>query len=459
MNNIPAGESVIRRIVGTNVPWNTRQAFWPLTLRFLFLGGAVLDGFLYISGKLGLSVQHPQWFIYALLIGPVLYWFAFFGEWLWFNVRISQKTNIVLAYNFEAVKPSVYQRYETFVRELENKIRERDLGSKIRIHTKPADIRFETHTAAEAKTKLGLVGATLVIWGHASRKKNRTAFVTNFSYEFVYPGALDRKVAARTIGSVIDTGLGGGLFGPSKYEFHLDGDTFGEHSLATSLFILGTCAVTCGDRETALDFLGEFRRMYQRADLLRQTAMRPAVKIAEGFLMDLHEDLAMRAELDEEYSEIEQHAEAILGIDRDSYRGNLLMALCSERNGDRNAAKHFTEQAAIHAKADDQAHKFNPAYFALADNDYDSAIRVYEGIPTNKPLNVNGIRIFLYNKFKDLNDPAFLFGDAFVAYRWQNGSKESLHSFLNTVNQRGDKAKYSVLITKATELINGGGPL
>lgn len=212
-------------------------------------------------------------------------------------------------------------------------------------------------------------------------------------------------------------------------------------------------AASYGKTEKALALLEEFQNRYLQANLLRAKEMGPAIAEAREALKKIKVGLANQCYENKKYQEMTRHVQDTLAIDRYYYHANLLAAICYEFSGNRYEAKRFTQIAENNPLPGKVEHKFNKAYFALAESDYQNAIRIYNEIPTEITINAGQIRIFLSDKYTSTKDPVFLFGEGVVAIKWHDkkAGKKILKEFVAKA-KRENEHKYQPLIEKAEEM-------
>ena len=441
---------VMDEIIHPKSRWDTRGGFWPYTLKFFIFSMAV-DVFLLLP--LTTRVL-PSWVLLFPFGAVALYWFIFATKRSWLGVVISRKTNVVLAYNLEGMNKDFLKKYNFFVKNLENKIRENNLGNEIRIISMPSDTRFKEDDVAEAKTRLGITdGSTLVIWGHAVHQKNgKVSFRTKFSCEFGAPKGIKRSIAKIIFKK--DIARGNSLIQPT-FDFNVESDVLDEQILESALFILGLTAASYPSEASiikAIKFLDEFMKLYHSSNLTRKFTMGSAVGVVEERLKKLKSFMAEKNLNRHDYKSARSYFEDIIKIDKYNYSALIGLAFCCESMGERPEAMRLTNEAAQRSPANSYEHLFNFAYFALEDNNFSEAIRNYDAIPADASLEANSIRVFLYDKYLKTHDPKFLFAEGLIALKFQ-GDIKSGKKLLKDFLKKARKSEFQILINKASSLL------
>ncbi|MBI2592610.1 MAG: hypothetical protein HYW37_00390 [Candidatus Colwellbacteria bacterium] len=385
----------------------------------------------------------------ALLIPLLGYWAFFSSKRFLLPLLFSDRVNIVIAYNLSGAAKSFIGRYNLFINNLENKLREENLEKYIKIVKAPSDITFTGHAAAEAKTKLSLKGSTLVIWGHPENtRRGVVSLKTLFSYEFGYPTGSDEDLAKQSFAKNIRRGL-------EKFQFEIQDDVL-DYYIAVSLLVLGNTAASFGLLKESERLFEEFIELFRKSNFKTQFIMAPAYGVVEENLKQIKLGLCEESFWANDYESMKNYAESVIKLDKNNYFANIQMAIYWELTGDRAKARQFNDIAYLHNTQRMHNHLFSDAYLALADGKYDEAIKKYKLIPPKTSINVEQVRAFLYDRYKKTNDPAFLFAEGLVTSKWHTDTgdaKQTLEEFLNIVRTPTVASKYEVLKSEAQELL------
>lgn len=368
--------------------------------------------------------------ILSYLVPFAVYFFIFLTRRLYLKLFFSRKINVVFAYNLEGVDPTNFStRYNTLISDIKNQISTHDLGRKIKVIICPPDVKLKEKTAAEAKTRLNLLGSTLLVWGYVSELRGIYKFNTLFSYEFGHPSNLKKEQAKKSFGDFIQKILDRGLFSSTK----LNIDNFNDQLLPTVYFILGSCAFSLKIYDRAEVLFESFRTSYNQQDIMRKKDLGPALAEVEEFLIAIYlhqiESRLLRKK-DDSMGFVKRYAEKILDINRFNYSANIALAFYYAELNNFVKAKEYTLTAEADSSSRNQdAHRFNNALLLLLENDYDRAIKTYELIPEYPSVTIPQISEFLGNKYESTENPIFQFAYGYVNFKW--GDKKEGKKYLN----------------------------
>jgi tetratricopeptide (TPR) repeat protein len=367
--------------------------------------------------------------------------FVFSRAFAW-RIRLSNKTNIVFAYNLDAVvdKEKFLKKYDALISSVRNEINSLNLGSCIRIIVARSDINFNAATAAEAMTVLGLTGSTILVWGHVNYHKRKEIFSTKFSYEFGHPKGVDPIEAKAIFGTSIQKVLDNGLISLSRMPF----EVFREQITPTVLVLLGLTAVSLGLLEPAEKFLETFIIYFNSQDILRKRELGLAYLTCQRTLVNVYRERIRKSELwqREDFKQAERYAKKILAILPDDYEAHVCLAYIYEDDGDTPEALTHFRIASSNAPRNSHAHLFDSAYFALMDSNFQEAISIYDSIPLDTTVDTAIVANFLNKKYVATNHPRFLLGDGYVTWKWRDKllARKTLEKFLLIADSTIDNA-------------------
>lgn len=435
--------------------WGTWKSFWIRS--FLIIG--IVTFFLTSLAHVFNAVFHPNHFYKVLLfitsytvplfLNTVL--FAFSRAFAW-RIRLSNKTNIVFAYNLDALtdKEKFLKKYEALINSVRNEINSLNLGNHIGIIVARSDIRFNAETAAEAMTLLGLKGSTILVWGHVNSHKRKEIFTTKLSYEFGHPKGVDPIEAKAAFGTSIQKVLDNGLISLSRMPL----EVFRDQITPTVLVILGLTAISLGLLEPAEKFLETFIIYFNSQDILRKRELGQAFVTCQNTLIKIYREKIRKSDFWQgvDFKLAEGYANKILAILPDDYEAHVGLAYIYEDAGDTPKALTHFRIASSKAPRNSHAHLFDSAYFALMDSNFQEAIKTYDSIPLDTTVDTAIVANSLNKKYVTTNDPRFLFGDGYVTWKWGDKTlaRKSLVSFIRVANPIGE----SVLTKKANELLS-----
>jgi tetratricopeptide (TPR) repeat protein len=310
-------------------------------------------------------------------------------------------------------------------------------------------VKFKEKTAAEAMTLLGLAGSTILVWGNVTNSRSGAKFVTRFSYEFGYPSNTPTDEYKQSIHNYLQNTMSSGLFHPIR----TDTANFTEQMTPTVLFILAMSAMTVRSFENARKFVNALKEYCNsEPDLIRRRELgRTYVECQNMELHILRTSLsALSYDLAGNIEKSAKLAREILVIIPSDYDAHLTLAYYYDVHGDRPNAEHHERAAEQNAPRGASAHHFNAAYFSLVRGEYEEALKRYARIP--EPINAEPIPGHMNKKFLESGDPAMLFGDGFIEYKWRDNSigRKQLQRFIDIA----DKSKHVLLVQVAEDLLN-----
>lgn len=450
-NNSPI--EILEKIFKISEPFSSWVSFWKISVYgFIFI--SVLD--LFFANFLNKIFQPPANYRILLFLStyivPFIIYFFIFILCRSYSLRIvfSQKTNVVLAYNLKGINQDKFQRkYNNLVETLRNEINMHNLGNKIKIIVCPSDISIKGNDVAEAKTKLGLLGSTILAWGYVVKEKGKHKFVTKFSYEFSHPTHIKEGQAKEMMTGYFEKNFGKGLISPK-----MDVNNFNDQLLPTVFFILGVTTYTAKLYDKAEMFFNSFMSAYKKVDLMRKVDLGPAFVEVNEHLLSIYQNrmIALSLEPEKNKEKMKEIADKILSIDANDYSACVALSFCYEHMGNREEALRFHNLADTKAKKNQHLHLFNGSYFALTRGDYPTAISLYRKIPETTMVNTSGVCIDLDKQYKRTKNPAFLFADGFVNYQWESEKmgKQLLKKFISKV---GINTDYKTLADEARGIL------
>lgn len=373
-----------------------------------------------------------------------------------FKIALSKKTKIVIAYNTESISSKNFPpKYKSFIKKIENEINLNNLGGHIKIIECPPDIKIKEQTFAEAKTKLGRLGSTIIVWGYIDKvKKGKYEFRTKFSYEYAYRKL--RNVEDRKAAAVFNHYIGQILSASSFNVIKADVNEFSDQLIPMVLFILGVSTSTLGFFDESELFFQSFRKLYKSMDLSRQNDLKAAFQDVNSFLIGMYiakiTKLTNTLKTTNKYDELRDGAEKILEIDNRNYEGNNAMAYYFEHQGIRNEAIEFHRKAEQNSPKNRHEHLVNQAYFHIHNGEYAEALKIYENIPDRSNVEMMEVCKDLYHWYLKTKNSAFLFAEGYISYRWigADDGKNILKAFLS---ENKNEDKYRIFTNKAEELI------
>jgi tetratricopeptide (TPR) repeat protein len=149
--------------------------------------------------------------------------------------------------------------------------------------------------------------------------------------------------------------------------------------------------------------------------------------------------------------EIKNYVEKILKIKQNDYAANLMMAYYYDLMGNQGKAIEFNDKAEACSPKNSHDHLFNRAYFYICSEKYDEAINIYKNIPQSTKSTTSTISNYLSDKYKKNGEPALLFADGYISYKWDDEKigKRNLRRFKKEVLEN---SKYAPLLREVDEL-------
>ncbi len=414
----------------TEYPLDTWNGFW----RIIPFGTALTIIFDYyivlplLDKYLAINLTLIKYIFFATFSVILCYIFYFFIKRLIITLEVSfsNKVNIVLAYNLESVfvlnEEKFQKKYKKLYITLVDQIRFHNLIDFVKIIQAPSDISL-SNSSAEAKTKLGLLGSTLLVWGDVVEQKKSYFFRTKFSYEFGHSKKLSVNKARENVNKYIDSFINKGLYPSVKNSL----SSFEENLFLTSLFILGFSVLTIGNFKKAKLLFEAFRDGFKNTNLITQSDFYTLNKEVKRFLTQIYffeiEQFHGILSVTQNKDIIKNLSLKVIDLEPDNYRAHITLALLFELEGDRSSALESNKIAQSCATPYDYAHIFNYAYFYLSDGDFENAIKFYKTVPNNgQDINTytSEVSNFMYKKFSDTSRLEFLFADGYVSYLWDD---------------------------------------
>lgn len=445
-------------ILKTNSRWDTKNGL--LVYGIDIFGISLLFVSILLASKM-ISLNLG----WILLLVPVA---SFVIVWLfrrsYFWLFFSQKINIVFILDLKDKEKSTLKSYKETLRELNRKLIENNLKKHIKVIEKPEDMKFESKDAAEAKTKLGLYGSTLIIWGDIMESSGK--YKLFFSYQFGYPGK-EENYYKSIFNHHIDKAFINRSWahkGPESVEILAD------DLLQVALYILGFTAVSFGRFNVGSKLFEIIRSDYETIkNLLRRRDLGKFIsEVNQGLVisymkyLQTYENLIYESEYNnakKDYENMKFFADKILEINYNNqfnYLAHISLALYYEQKGEREKSKEQTKIAEDIHPQKQNLHILNKAYYAIADYDFPVAIKLYEEL-LRFNYDISGrLRSFLANKGKKYNNLGFCFFEIFIAHYFDKDLKYSKREFKKLIKkmERDNSSKYQILISKVKELTN-----
>jgi len=328
-------------------------------------------------------------------------------------------------------RAKLLEDYDALINEVRNQIAEHNYSRSIKIIKKQEDVRFQNDAAAEAKTKYGLPGATLLVWGYAKTERGRLKLETRFSYEFKDTknknGNTEEKIKTIITRS----------FSQAKGGFRVTG----EESLDLTwkpLFILGLSCISIGTREfieKAINFFENIKIKYGNLPFGKEKySMVPAIKEINKILVDLY--CTEMSWANPGSDDLRVLANKTLAIDSTNYWAFIALSFYYGDKKEMILAKEFNDKAKGVRPKKEWHTVFNEAYFKLLEKNFSDALELYKSIPENLGGNIDTLAIeqYLKKNFNETGETPFLFAEGLVAYKWrdENEGKNILKEFLSS---------------------------
>lgn len=443
----------------TEYPANTWKGFKRLIIYGLILTG-IGDYFLipFLQDRLAITTKTSRIIFivsFSALLFLVLVYFIIHRFLTTIRISFSKKLNIVLAYDITTARnvEKVQKSYKKLETSLNSNIRLNSLEKSIKVIVAPQDTKFSSSNA-EAKTNLGLVGSTLVVWGDVVTEKRIDKFRTRFSYEFGHASHIDPDKAKNSVNEYISKLVDKGLFHPVK-----NTSSNLEQSLTfTTLFILGFCTLSLGDFKKSEGLFEKFLELYKKSDsLLLKYDLSVAKNEAIKHLIWMYANGIYRSyssSNQKNKNAVKDYALKIIALDEKNYDANLALAFLSETEGDQVSAISYNNIASASAGDRNFSHLFNNAYFAIGRKDYPEAVKIYDDLSLQKEdlgTNLFDVANNLNDKYKSTNDLGFLFAEGYVTFTW--GEKRMGERILREFLKKALDPIFDPLLSKAKEML------
>ena len=407
---------------------------------------------------IGLQIipNKPMLILNIIFTPNIIFLFFWLTRRSYLDLAFSRKLNVVFVIDLENNSESAHKIYKETLDNLRAKIIENNLEKTILIKGKPEDISFKTKTAAEAKTRMGLPGSVLLVWG--SILENSKKFKVFFSYEFGYPGK-EKEYYKNLFQKKVDKVLAQKLWpymGPQSI------DLLSDDFLEVSYFILGLSMASLGFFDKSIVLFKSFIKNWkQSTDLIKKRNLGFAVKEAEGVLAKIYINYAELSLYKENYKKVNEYAQYVLDIDYDNdlnYSAFLFLAISSEIGEDNTEkAKEYSTKAENIHPSKKEVHLFNKAYFLFKEYDLKSALDIYDQLAKwEHHINYNETRSILFKQWEKTHNLGLFFAEAFVALIFQKDSiygKKKLKEFIKRAEKSKDSKDYSILVSRAKSLI------
>ncbi len=436
--------------------WDSKAGFFGYALYVTLVALAIssfIDEKIPHSAWEAASLRHEYIFLLAPL-ALIFYIICFSLRRIWLGVRIFDKINLVIAYNEEGLDGGLGEKYRAFVEGFRNLIAQNDLGDKIKVFHRPLDTKFANYSAAEAKTKLGLAGATLLVWGQAFRKSHKVKVNTSYSFEFNNSGK-DKEGFKNKFHQKIKNGLVPLLEKKRGFDFESDYSSLGENLFLNSLFILAVVSNSYNKFDSTIGLLTRWRSLYKKSSPSEKKHLMP---VRPYVFEELERAYLGKTDYHILNGDIERARECSQKIVEDKpyhYFGNINLALCYELLDKGRLARNCNNKASIGPPNKHYHHIFNKAYFALMDGDFSAGLNHYDSIIAfdHNKMNFGLMLNYLDQLHRKSGNKALLFAQGLVAYYWHDKilSKKVLSDFLKSDFPQGKDM--SVLISRAEELI------
>jgi hypothetical protein len=398
------------------------------------------------------SEYRPILLVLSYIVPLVIYLAFFLVKRLYLKIFFSQKINVVFAYNLESLGyESFLAKYNQLINEIRNQINVHNLGNKIKVVICPPDVKLKENTAAEAKTQLGLLGSTLLVWGYVAGSSKTYKFNTQFSYEFGYSRHIKKEDAKKSFSAFIQRILERGLFSSVKMNL----ENFNDQLLPTIYFILGASAFSLRIIDRAEILFQSFMKSYNdETNILRKRDLGPALVEVNEFLVAIYLSKMGKLfyERDKKIDLLKDVADKIVAIDRANYDANLMLAFCHAEAGDFNRAEDYTRISESNSRRNQHGHLFNNAYFSLLKKEYSRAVSEYSLIPDSPAVLIPQITEYLGERYDATADPAMQFAYGFVNLKWGD-KKEGVKYLRKFVKKQSNTPAYIALVQEANKTL------
>ena len=450
----------IERIFNLNEPWNSWRGFWKTSLYLIIaiLAFDIATANFFSKIFLFSATQRPIIFIASFTPFFIYSIFFFINRLHKVKISLSGKYNVVFAYNTEGLNTEKFSKlYDKLMVDIRNEIIFLGFGDKIKIIVCPPDIKLKNNTAAEAQTKLGLDGSTILVWGYITKRTGTYCFSTQFSYEFGLPPKIDNETKVEiknNFSNFIQKIITRGLFLDKKVNL----DNFTEQILPTIFFIFTITNHTLKQIKNSEFFALAFKKSYGRTGIMRKKDLGPAfieindiqILIGHKKLKDVTKKYTLKTK-EYDLNEIHTLATNILTINNKDYASHVALSYYYEHKNERDKALDHHELATQYARRGEHAHLFNKAYFALLRDGYKNAIDIYLSIPNSTTVETTEVSQDLNRKYQQTKSLKFLFADAYVTFRWDDEicGKRLFSEFISLAK---DKPDYSLMLKIAKSL-------
>jgi len=361
-------------------------------------------------------------YLYKELVGFIsinLFWLVvlliyliFLVTWLLNRLNFTyffKKIYVVFAVTIDQEDKKTLKAYDEIINLFKEKIKDHGFDGNVKVIKKHFDIRFNKHSAAEAKTKLNIVGHTIVISGMPITSLNETEFKFNFHYEFACPTNLQLKDLFKV---EVNKKISKAIYGrdwcvrnSADSKKKLTGNL-----LSVLSYILALSMLTLKKNKEALDFLEPVIQQCNSEPL----KFGPLISELRELLFLIYNMEFSDKIWNLKVEEIRESAEKMYKYDKYNYSALISMSLAQELAGDRDKAKQFNEKAESCHPKNVFSHELNNLYFCLTEKKFDEVETIINKLTQSIDLNINFPLHFLENKYKETGNPFLLFNSAVV---------------------------------------------
>lgn len=429
----------IRKII--LYPMDTKKGLFSCFLFFLFS--------LYFIYKEFYTFFFQGYFILSILFIIFLLWWLVRRTWYsyWSN-----KLYVVFAVTIDYEDEKLRNLYFELINQFRERLKDYNLSKKIKIKTKPVDIIFSDHSAAEAKTKLNAPCSTLIISGLPITAEKETEFKFNFHYEFKYPDGNSKEQHFKKIFSKKVSKI----FTGKKWDVKCDnieskkllyGNVFN-----VSTYILSLCMTSTGRADDAKELLKPAREECNKnADKIQYG---PLIAEIRSYLLKINEVKFNNNYWSLDINSLKPLAIEMEKLDKYNYASCMANAIVSELEGDREKAKKYTNSAENYHPKNEYGFKFNYLYFYLSEGDYLTAVKVLNELKELvKVYNISAIINFLDYQYNKTGEPAILFNIGSIFFIWGE-EKLGRNELKKFINKNKEKEKYNILVNESKNLLN-----
>ena len=430
-------------------PWDTKKGLcYYLFYWFVFI--------LLFFSLTKFNISLINFFVYLWIIPSGI--FSLYWAFKRINyIYLSGKLHVVFAVTIDYENEELLRIYKELINDFREKLKDYNLGRKVKVKVKNFDIKFSDNSAAEAKTELNMPCSTLIISGLPITSRGETEFKLNFHYEFIRPGKKNEKEKDEYYKKIIGLSVSKSL---GVKSWSLKNNIYSKKALYGGLFnaatyILALCIGTTGYLDDAEKLLKPTINECNDRINKEPTKYGPLTTEVKNLLFSIYYIRFDTKKWNLDVHELSPLAEKMYQWDKYNFSALMSMAIVSELRNERNNAREYTRRAEIRHRKNIIIYKFNHLYFYLTEGNYKQAVGVLDELSRKlvHETDIGFIVKFLYYKYEETKDIALLFniGSVGLLGGAEKFGENELRNFINIAEKKDNK--YKILIDKAKELI------